>query len=258
MQAGMVTANEVPIKRNVAKKRKRKGKRKSGWRLWLAYFLRIATMCTIVLLLVAIWKMLVFIAGIQTKNTGLFRDKDNITIWLDAGHGGEDVGSDVGSVYEKEINLSIVEKLKKRLEEKGYKTYLTREDDSTVNKYDRAEMANKEKADLFVSIHCNSAKQDHVKGIETYFPKGDKQGEKLAEKIQDIMVNELQANDRGIQTGNFVVLNKTDMPAVLIETGFLSNKEEYRNVTDEEYQERMAKAIAEGIEEFIESENASE
>lgn len=272
----------VDTKENLAKKEedskpKKKGKRKTGKQLYIAYALRTVTICVIVLLLVAIWKMISFVVGffdkeptqVMVKESALeydekaavvFKEKDKIVIWLDAGHGGKDVGSDIEDIYEKEINVSIVNKIQKALaesdEEEEYDIQLTRKGDKTVRLYERVDLANEAKADLFVSIHCNSNEEEYVNGIETFYAEGDGQGKNLAQTVQDSMIDGVNAKDRGINTGNFVVLNHTNMPAVLIEVGFLSNEEEYKNLTDSDYQEQLAEAIAEGIEEFIKEEQS--
>lgn len=254
---------------------KKKGKRKTGKALYIAYALRTVTLIVTVLLLVAIWKMIAFVAGMFEKEPThviikeseleydekaaiVFEEEDKIIIWLDAGHGGKDVGSDIEAVYEKEINISIVNKIAEYLEEMDvedeYEIMFTRKGDKTVRLYERVDLVNKAKADLFVSVHCNSNEEEYVNGIETYYAEGDGQGKNLAQMVQDAMIEEVDAKDRGINTGNYVVLNHTNMPAILIETGFLSNGVEYDNLTDSDYQEKLAEGIAKGIVEFIKEE----
>ncbi len=179
---------------------------------------------------------------------------EKVVLWLDAGHGGRDVGSDVRSIYEKDINISIVNKIVTELAGEGYEILLTRTDDSTVRLYDRVDIINAAKPHLMVSVHCNSVEQDYVTGIESYYAEGKSVGKTLAKYVQESAVAHTGAKDRGTEGSNLVVVKYTTMPATLIEVGFLTNDQEYNNLTSSEYQDKMAKGIAEGIKKFINEE----
>ena len=174
--------------------------------------------------------------------------KGSPLIVLDAGHGGKDQGTSAGKALEKEINLEVVNKLAEELRDAGAAVLLTREDDTKVGLEDRAEYANENKAELFVSIHCNFCEEDAgVKGLECYYRDGSSEGEALAERIIQAVESEEQISCRGTRIGDFRVLNKTEMPAVLVEIGYLSNQSECRKLTEESYQKQLVKKLAEGI-----------
>lgn len=169
-------------------------------------------------------------------------------IVLDAGHGGRDQGTSEGEVLEKDINLAMVKILAKMLEEAGETVVLTREDDTKIGLEDRAKFANEMEANLFVSLHCNYCEEDPgVRGLECYYREDSGEGKELADQIVEALESEAEIDNRGTRTADFRVLCKTDMPAVLVEMGYLSNQSERRKMTDESYQELLAKKLAEGI-----------
>ncbi|MGN0402673.1 MAG: N-acetylmuramoyl-L-alanine amidase [Acetatifactor sp.] len=166
-------------------------------------------------------------------------------IVIDPGHGGYDVGSNVGTCLEKEINLAIAMKTRDRLMEMGYVVILTREDDSHLYLSDRTDIANDIKADVCVSIHQNYFEQTDIKGVETWYGSDDSQ--ELAALIQEKVVAYTQTRSRSVQEGDLHMVRETFMPSCLIETGFISNPEERENLLDAEYQNKVATGIAEGI-----------
>lgn len=169
------------------------------------------------------------------------------TICIDAGHGGKDSGAVGNGLLEKDIVLNIAKILKEQLLEKGFNVCMTREDDTFVELKDRCIIANKQKADIFVSIHCNSAENKSAFGFEIYHTQGSIQGQKLAADIK-LSINEnkeLIRADRGIKTANFTVLTGTNMPAVLVETAFISNIEDSKILKAK--QSEFATAICKGI-----------
>ena len=169
-------------------------------------------------------------------------------IVLDAGHGGKDPGANNGDAIEKEITLSIAEMTQEILEDAGYKVKLIRDDDCFVELTERSEIANRKNAKVFVSIHCNSSEDGEGKGIETFYTeqKGEAD-ENLATLLHEAIIKYTEAVDRGVKTADYTVLVRTKMPAVLIETGFLTNSTECELLTDEDYQRKLAEGIAEGI-----------
>lgn len=169
------------------------------------------------------------------------------TICIDAGHGGKDSGAVGNGLLEKDIVLNIAKILKEQLLEKGFNVCMTREDDTFVELKDRCIIANKQKADIFVSIHCNSAENKTAFGFEIYHTQGSMQGQKLSADIK-LSINEnkeIIRADRGIKTANFTVLTGTNMPAVLVETAFISNIEDSKILKAK--QSEFATAICRGI-----------
>lgn len=184
-------------------------------------------------------------------------DPDKLTIVVDPGHGGARPGAvypnaEGVDIIERDLTLAISLKLRDRLLEAGYNVVMTRETDIDVDLYERAEIANAVNADLFVSVHCNaSGTVPTYQGIYTYYFPDSKRGEKLARTIQPPLCALTGAIDRGVSKANFVVLRETDMCAVLVETGFMSNVEELTRLCDPEYQEKVAWGIAEGVIQYL-------
>lgn len=111
--------------------------------------------------------------------------------------------------------------------------------------------SNQFRADLFVSIHCNAANNANAKGTETFCVATGGDSEKLAICIQQQIVTSLGTTDRGVKTGNFYVLRLTDCPAVLVETAFISNKDDEKLLADEESRDQFSAAIARGITDYL-------
>ena len=175
-------------------------------------------------------------------------------IVIDAGHGDFDSGSENLGYFEKDINLELALKLEYALKEEGYAVIMTRNDDSFLELYERSDLANETKADLFISIHQNSYMEDSsVNGIEVYYnSEKSTDDEKLAKSIQDGLINETRATDREIRSDNgLVVIRETTMPSVLIETAYISNKNEMSLITSDDYQDKVIQGILAGIEEFL-------
>lgn len=168
-----------------------------------------------------------------------------ITVVLDAGHGGEQPGCVIGDLQEKEIAMAITQRLKTRLEQMGFDVVLTRGDDMDVGLSERAQIANQAEGDCFVSIHCNSYVDDSISGLECYYYRSEA-GEQLAEAIATA-TEASEIDTRESKEGNFQVLREADMPAVLIEVGYMTNPAELELLSSEEYQQTLASAIAEGI-----------
>lgn len=180
-------------------------------------------------------------------------DPNKSTVVLDPGHG----GSRSGAVYptsagteimEKDLTLAMSRKLRDLLVAAGYNVVMTREDDRDVDLYERADIANAVEADLFVSVHCNaSGTVPTFQGIYTYYHPDSKRGARLAQAIQTPLCALTGGVDRGIDGADFVVLRETDMCAVLVETGFMSNVGELERLCDSAYQDKIAQGIAEGV-----------
>lgn len=174
-------------------------------------------------------------------------------ICIDPGHGGYDPGA-VGptGLKEKDVTLPVAMLLADILRAAGQEVILTRDSDNTPwdpdsDLWKRCQIANDYVADVFVSIHINSAANPAATGTETYCVAFGGEREKIARSVQKELVAALGLPDRGIKAANFYVLKRTDMPAILTELAFISNSaEEYMMRTDD-FLRRAAEAIAQGI-----------
>jgi N-acetylmuramoyl-L-alanine amidase len=193
------------------------------------------------------------------------------TICLDPGHGGNDPGFILGANEEKQHTLLLAKEVRDQLTRLGFNVVLTRSSDARVPLETRPELARKRGADLFLSLHFNSAGPQHkeVDGVETYCltperafstnagGEGDTRGcagnrhnEKnmlLAYQLQKAIARGLPVEDRGVKRARYEVLREATMPAALIEAGFMSNPAESRRIFDPTYRRQMARAIVDGI-----------
>ena len=185
----------------------------------------------------------------------------NKIIVIDAGHGGWDPGMVSGKVEEKDINLNIARKLQVFLEQGGATVIITRLDDSDLAKNKAGDMqarrliANTSKADIFVSIHQNSYHSANVKGFQAFYFNESDNSKKLAACIQDSLKEFVNPNNKlsSRANQNYFVLKQTEMPAVLVECGFLTNYSDRTNLTKDEYQEKIAWGIYLGIVNYFNS-----
>ena len=193
-------------------------------------------------------KFIVTAAADRTK------EEKNRIIVIDPGHGGVDGGCVFGGVLEKDINKEIAWLVVKKLRSKGYQVVLARQGDDYVEKESRVEFANRQNALIYVSIHQNSYEAGNVSGIETWYYEDDETGNsrRLAWLIQQETVRETGATGRElVADSELCVLNKSNMPSCLIETGFLSNRAEREKLCTEEYREQVAEGIVKGIELYL-------
>lgn len=194
------------------------------------------------------------------------------TICLDPGHGGKDTGNRVGWHYEKTYTIALAAELRAQLEKAGFKVILTRKRDTYVELPARPDLANRQGADLFVSLHFNATEtsRDEVAGPETYCitPVGasstNARGEGsdygptpanrlenksllLAYQVEKSLVRHLDVKDRGVRRARFAVLRDAKMPAILIEGGYMTNPAEGKKIYSTAYRKQMAAAIVKGI-----------
>lgn len=181
---------------------------------------------------------------------------------LDAGHGGWDPGRvGIGGADEKIINLKIVEKLQKYLEQSGAIVLLTRDTDVALSNdkredmRQRKEIVNESEADILVSIHQNYYPKANVRGGQVFYLKSSEESKRLAETLQARLVQVLDpANHRVAKdNGAYYILKQTKLPGAIVECGFLSNPEEERLLNTEEYQEKVAWAVYLGIMDYFTS-----
>ncbi len=182
----------------------------------------------------------------------IYKDK---LIVIDAGHGGYDPGavSPNLKLKEKDIVLDVSLKLKKLLENAGFKVYMTRDDDTYIGLYDRPAIANELGADAFVSVHANAAYNASAEGaMVLYYPNDGRDNKTFASMTRDALVNGLNTPDRGIiQRPKLVVIRETKMPAVLLELGFLTNAREEKLLAQQDYRDKCAQASYDGIIEYF-------
>ena len=186
-------------------------------------------------------------------------------IVIDPGHGGNDAGA-IGptGVMEKSVTLKVALELRKLLEAEGATVIMTRETDSTVSSKGaaasdieelgaRCEVANRIGADIFISIHADSFTRPEARGTTGYYYSKSTtgRGQKLADCIRRNLVEQLGTPSRGTQPCNFYVVRHTDMPATLIELGFISNKDEEKLLDSKEGVQKAAQGILDGIEDYF-------
>jgi N-acetylmuramoyl-L-alanine amidase len=197
------------------------------------------------------------------------------TIVIDPGHGGKDPGNRFGWHSEKTYTLLLAIDLSRALEAAGFKTILTRTKDAYVDLDERPDIANRKHADLFVSLHFNAtaSSRSSVSGAETYCitPVGasssNAQGRGagygrttansaetesllLAYEVQKALVKNLGADDRSVRRARFAVLRDAKMPAILVESGYMTHPVEGTKIFTVEYRKQIAAAITKGILDF--------
>ncbi|ACB84444.1 N-acetylmuramoyl-L-alanine amidase family protein [Natranaerobius thermophilus] len=174
---------------------------------------------------------------------------EGVTILLDPGHGGWDAGA-VGptGLTEKEVALDVSLLTEDKLESLGADVHLTRYSDVDVSLYRRAAMANEVGADLFISVHANGAINTAAQGTETYYSSFRNPNDYyLAESLQEGMVNNMGRPDRGVLNQDFLVLRASNVPSAVVELAFLSNYEEEQLLRDDDFKDKAAQGITEGI-----------
>ncbi len=171
---------------------------------------------------------------------------------LDAGHGGKDPGAPSCLGYhEKTVNLRVAHKVAEILRRKGIKVVMTRDDDRFIELEERANVANRCRANLFVSIHADSAANSSAQGFTLYVARSASWSSQKAAKAITKSMGRVAQNGRSIRRADYRVLVNTRGPAVLIELGYLSNRQEAALLRSSAYQSRLAGAIASGIVEFL-------
>jgi len=200
----------------------------------------------------------VYVNSMQTKS------REKICVVVDAGHGGADPGKvGINNQLEKDINLKIAKLLKRFLQAEGIEVIMTREgdgglyDEGAANKKvqdmkKRLEIIEASDAVLVVSIHQNSYHEEYVKGAQVFYYATSGKSKRLAEVLQE-QLKELEPDNKREAKGNdsYFLLKKTSKPIVIVECGFLSNREEAERLSDEVYQEKLAWNIHMGIMKYI-------
>ncbi len=180
-------------------------------------------------------------------------DRRRGVIYVDAGHGGRDPGAVGNGIQEKDVVLPISLDLGRALQNMGYNVYYTRTNDVEIDLEPRVALAERINADVFVSVHANSlaAGNSDISGVETYHSRNSTVGRELASYVHSQIIAATGASDRSVRGAGFYVIARTSMPAILVETGFVTNPSEAANLNNPSYQKRMAEAIARGIDQFM-------
>ena len=204
------------------------------------------------------------------KNTP---DEKIKTLCLDPGHGGKDPGNQAGPSQEKRITMLFAQELQKEFKGAGFKVVLTRSQDAFVELGERPFSANRRRADLFISLHFNAAEGSGAKGVETYCltpahasstnARGDgattgaypanKLNDKnmaLAYQVQKALIRNVQVEDRGVRRARFAVLKSPDMPAILVECGFMTDPGEFKRILNPAHRKKLAQAIVSGVQAY--------
>lgn len=208
---------------------------------------------------------------VQELPKGFEKGRYSKTIFLDPGHGGRDSGAYYYGIAEKDLNLQVSRKLRKRLEELGYTVLTSRDSDVDVDFVtERSRMVNKTNADFFISIHFNATGNDTTLnlGIQTYSYKEDagypskinqywhnnpdriSESNRLAADLHSSLLTETGARDAGLLQATFAVLRETAKPAVLLELGYMDNSEENQRIRSDQYQDKLVEGIIKGIQKY--------
>ena len=189
--------------------------------------------------------------------------KNQNVICIDAGHGGSDPGK-VGNsnILEKDINLSLALKLQKLLEKKNYKVYMTRNGDYNLadskENEKRSDLSNRKQL-IFendpmavISIHQNSYHEEEIHGAQVFYYSHSAEGHTAAKLMQQALLGVDSENTRQEKANDtYYLLRRTQVPTIIVECGFLSNQQEAELLAGKDYQKKIAKAIATGIDEYL-------
>lgn len=170
------------------------------------------------------------------------------TVVIDAGHGGHDNGGQWGRVYEKHLALDTAYRLESKLKALGYQTVMTRRSDYFISLPQRVSTGNKYRNAIFVSIHYNYTWKQEVSGLETFF--SSPQGRTLAQYVQSSLIRRTRTVDRNAKYARFYVIRNSQLPAILVEGGFVSNAAERNRMKSGWFRESIAQGIVDGIQRY--------
>lgn len=185
----------------------------------------------------------------RSKNT-LVTSISEATIMIDAGHGGDDVGASTSNnIREKDLTLSTAKILKATLEKTGARVLMTRDDDSWVELTDRSDLSNKEKPDVFISIHYDATEDQNIaSGTHTFYYHDD--DKKLAETIASYL-DQLPLENHGASFNDLSVTRENNQPALLLELGYVSTNKDVTHIITKDYQQQAADLITQGLTEYF-------
>jgi N-acetylmuramoyl-L-alanine amidase len=170
------------------------------------------------------------------------------TVVIDPGHGGQDNGGQWGHVYEKHLALDTAVRLEATLKSMGYQTVMTRRSDYFITLPQRVSTTNANKNAIFVSIHYNYTWKNEVSGLETFYYNSE--GQRLAQYVQSSLLRQTHTVDRSAKFARFYVLRNAQIPAILVEGGFVSNEKERNRMKSSYFRDSIARGIAEGIQRY--------
>lgn len=177
--------------------------------------------------------------------------KGRVVVIVDPGHGGKDPGAiGIGGLREKDVILPISQKVAEILEKNGVQAILTRKSDYFVSLKGRVQLAERANASVFVSIHANSVGRSRpdVSGLEVYYYNS---GYGLAQNVRKRVLGTVNVRDRRVRKARFYVLRKSSMPAILVETGYVTGREDAAKLRQQWYRNKMAEGIARGILDYL-------
>ena len=211
--------------------------------------------------------LLLILAGLLSlsKNLQKYVSSENVVaagkvIVIDSGHGGDDPGKiGINQAKEKDVNLKIAKKVKKRLKKEGWKVVMTREEDVMLGDAEkgnrkihdmkaRVELINKTMPAMAVSIHQNSYQEAEIHGAQVFYYSHSQDGKRMAETMQKALLKADEENTRQAKGNDtYYLLKRTEVPTIIVECGFLSNPQEAEKLTEDGYQKKLAQAITSGI-----------
>ena len=211
--------------------------------------------------------LLLILAGLLSlsKNLQKYVSSGNVVaagkvIVIDSGHGGDDPGKiGINQAKEKDVNLKIAKKVKKRLKKEGWKVVMTREEDVMLGDAQkgnrkihdmkaRVELINKTMPAMAVSIHQNSYQEAEIHGAQVFYYSHSQDGKRMAETMQRALLMADEENTRQAKANDtYYLLKRTEVPTIIVECGFLSNPQEAEKLTEDGYQKKLAQAITSGI-----------
>lgn len=177
-------------------------------------------------------------------------EKKEINIVIDAGHGGHDLGATHEDALEKSIAAEVTKKIQALNTDSEVKIHVTRTEDHYLSLQERTTFINEIKPDLVISLHTNSNKNTTTKGIETFYSEKSiaaLKSEEMANKLNEVLAKNIPLNNRGVKKAPFWILSKSEVPAVIVEMGFISNRNDKAYLIDEKGQTEIAKTILEFI-----------
>lgn len=205
----------------------------------------------------------------NSKKIETMSDDYTQSIVIDAGHGLPDGGASNGELYEANLNLEIAKKLEKELLDRGYEVIMTRNDENNIADSDkqstissmkqsdlnnRVKIINESGADFCISIHLNKFENPKYWGWQVFYNKESEAGKKLAVDIQENIAKTVkkQNNRTALKIEGIKIVDKTNIPVVIVECGFISNPEETKLLQDNNYQIKLVEGICNGIEKYYE------
>lgn len=211
--------------------------------------------------------LLLILAGLLSlsKNLQKYVSSENVVaagkvIVIDSGHGGDDPGKiGINQAKEKDVNLKIAKKVKKRLKKEGWKVVMTREEDVMLGDAEkgnrkihdmkaRVELINKTMPAMAVSIHQNSYQEAEIHGAQVFYYSHSQDGKRMAETMQRALLMTDEENTRQAKGNDtYYLLKRTEVPTIIVECGFLSNPQEAEKLIEDGYQKKLAQAITSGI-----------